>query len=110
MLRLALDAGQRVTARRALLTQALLLWPDRLTPAELEIFRAVMEEHTLDEFLSVLAEGLDLVTRAAGPQALDGCLEAFRIVRRWWPPFEVSTNDVAPGRSLARPQIESNFP
>ena len=41
VLRFALDAAERVTARRAILTQARLLWPDRLTPAQLEIFRQV---------------------------------------------------------------------
>jgi hypothetical protein len=85
--RLALDAAERVTARRAILTQARLLWPDHLTTAEMEIFRQVVADNALDDYLSVLAEALDIIVRVAGPQCLDDCLDAFRTVQRWWPPF-----------------------
>lgn len=87
VLSLALDATDRVTARRAILTQAQLLWPDRVTPAEMQTFRQVMADNGLDEYLCVLAEALAIIARAGGPQCLDDCLDAYRTIQRWWPPF-----------------------
>ena len=87
VIQLALDAAQRVPARRAILTQARLLWPDRLTQVELDIFRQIMTDNELDDYLNVLAKALDITTQAAGTRCLDDCLDAFRTVQRWWPPF-----------------------
>jgi hypothetical protein len=92
VLRLALDAAERVTARRALLVQARLLWPDRVTTAEMEVLRQVVADNALDDYLSILAEALDIIVRVAGTQCLDDCLNAFHTVQRWWPPFASPQN------------------
>jgi hypothetical protein len=91
---LALGAPQKVIARRAIMTQAQLLWQDRVTPAELEIFRRVMADTQLDGYLNVLAAALDIVEQTAGPQSLDDCLAAFRTIQRWWPPSTAATDPV----------------
>jgi hypothetical protein len=85
---LALGAADVVSARRAVITQAGFLWQQGITAPELEIFRQAITGTGLDECLHVLASALDIITRIAGPQALDDCLEAFRTVQRWWPPPE----------------------
>jgi hypothetical protein len=87
VLRLALDADQRVIARRAILTQAQQIWPDRITTTEIDTLRQVLADNGLDDYLNVLAEALDLIVRAAGTQCLDNLLDAYRTVQRWWPPF-----------------------
>jgi hypothetical protein len=68
------------------MTQARLLRQDTVTPAELEVFRRVMTDIQLDEYLNVLAAALDIVDQTAGPKSLDDCLAAFRTFQRWWPP------------------------
>jgi hypothetical protein len=83
---LALGAQRKVVARRAIMTQARLLWQDNVSPAELEVFRRSMTDIQLDEFLNVLAAALDIVDQTAGPESLDDCLAAFRTIQRWWPP------------------------
>lgn len=67
--------------------QARLLWTDRITPADMELFRQVMTGNALDDYLSVLAGALDIAVQAAGTQCLEDCLDAFRTIQRWWPPF-----------------------
>jgi hypothetical protein len=84
-LSVALGAQWKVIARRALMTQARLLWQDNVTPAELDAFRRTMTDIQLDDFLNVLAAALDIVDQIAGPQSLDDCLTAFRTIQRWWP-------------------------
>jgi hypothetical protein len=89
---LALDAERKAVARRAILTQAGLLWEDRVTITELEIFRQVMTDIRLDEYLNALASGIDITAKTAGSQSLDDCLDAFRAVQRWWPPPTAATD------------------
>jgi hypothetical protein len=93
-LSLALDAERKAVARRAILTQAALLWDDRVTITELEIFRQVMTDIRLDEYLNTLASGLDIITKTAGSQSLDDCLDAFHTVQRWWPPPTAAMDSV----------------
>jgi hypothetical protein len=88
VLKLALAAGQGVVARRAILTQARLLWKERITIAELEIFRQTIADIGLDEYLNVLASGADIITQVAGAQSLDDFLTDLRTIQRWWPPSE----------------------
>jgi hypothetical protein len=90
----ALDAERKTVARRAILTQARLLWEDRITAAQLETFRRVVADIRLDEYLDALAAALDIIVLTAGPQSIDDCLDAFRTVQRWWPP-PAATTDLA---------------
>lgn len=89
---LALGAAETVVARRAILTQACLLWQQGITTADLDIFRRTITGIGLDECLHVLASAPDIVTQIAGARALDDCLEAFRTVQQWWPPPEAGIN------------------
>jgi hypothetical protein len=90
-LSLALGAQRQVIARRALMTQARLLWQGDITPAELDAFRRAMADMQLDDYLNVLAEALDIVGQTAGSQSLYDCLTAFRAIQRWWPPSVSAT-------------------
>jgi hypothetical protein len=81
---IALNAEQKVVARRALMTQAQSLWAAGITRAEIEVVRQSITGLELDEYLGVLDSTFPIIARAAGPQALDDCLEAFRTVQRWW--------------------------
>lgn len=83
---LALDADERVVARRALMTQAQLLWQGRIRLAELEVLRRTLTGLGIDDYLNVLAAALGIVTQVAGDQAVGDCLAAFRTIQRWWPP------------------------
>lgn len=88
VINLALAAGEGVVARRAILTQARSLWKERITTAELEIFRQTITDIGLDEYLNVLASGADIVAQVAGTQSLDDFLTDLRTIQRWWPPSE----------------------
>lgn len=81
---IALNAEQRIVARRAIMTQARWLWAGGITGAELEIFRQAIAGLELDEYLNVLDSGFNIITQVAGTQALADCLAAFRAVQRWW--------------------------
>jgi hypothetical protein len=94
VLSLALDAGEKAVARRAILTQAMLLWEDCITITELEILRQVMTDIRLDDYLNALAAALDIIAKTAGGQSLDQCLDAFRTVQRWWPPPTAAMDSV----------------
>jgi hypothetical protein len=90
-LNLTLGAQRQVIARRALMTQARLLWQGDITLAELDVFRRAMADMQLDDYLNVLAAALDIVGQTAGSQSLCDCLTAFRSIQRWWPPSVAAT-------------------
>jgi hypothetical protein len=101
VLTLALDAYERVIARRAILTQAQWRWPDRLTQVELDIFRRVLADNELDDFLNILAAALDVIVKVGGTPCVDECLDAFRTIQRWWPPFEIAETSSSDGLPAA---------
>ena len=97
---LALAANQGVVARRAIMAQARSLWGEKLTTAELKVFRQAITDIVLDDCLSVLASALDIISQIGGTEALDDCLETFRAIQRWWPPPHASTGFAVPSGNL----------
>jgi hypothetical protein len=81
----ALAAEDRLVARRALLKQAIELWGEPITEAQLNVVRHCLDGIGLDECTDALAAGIDLIQRAGGQQALSDVLSAIDMVRRWWP-------------------------
>ena len=97
---LAFAANQGVYARRAVMTQARLLWRENITAAEMKVFRQTITGIVLDDCLSVLASALDIISRVGGPRALEDCLETFSAIQRWWPPAYASTSSAMPDGDL----------
>jgi hypothetical protein len=85
-LKLAFATAEGTVARRAIITQARVLWKERITIDELELFRQCLAGLGLDDCLNVLASALDIVSQIGTARALDDCLEAVHTAGRWWPP------------------------
>jgi hypothetical protein len=82
------------------MTQALPLWRESVTTAEMKVFRQTITGIVLDDCLSVLASALDIISQIGEPQALEDCLETFRAIQRWWPSPYASTSYAITDRNL----------
>jgi hypothetical protein len=90
-LEIAMAAPRRAGARRALLTQATLLWPALPGVEEMTVLRRCLEGVDLDDCLTILSDGVDLIARIGGPEAVRECLGVVSAVQRWWPYSSAAT-------------------